>query len=214
MGYLHEFTRNKIVAMAICMLPFSLISSDEIQVESKLIFNTICAKCHEGECSRRLSYQLQDHAINQHILRHGGEPSLEVAAQLYELLRHMKEKCSYYPMYADITTDGILNKNILKKLKSPAGTAYFIPLGELIPGKYIIKIQGIDVNHISCIDIINYEFEFIDKTTRSDTDKDRTIYIGFSINEQAVIYFRITSQKPMHLQKLELLNSEKQDVKN
>lgn len=43
--------------------------------ESVVIFNTICAKCHEAECSGRLSFDEAFETSASHILRYYGEAS-------------------------------------------------------------------------------------------------------------------------------------------
>jgi hypothetical protein len=189
------------------MLSLPLVASDDMQIESKILFNTACAKCHEGECSGRLSFHLNENAIDQHILRHGGELSLARARQLSDLLSYMKEKCSFYPMSVDITQDGILEGKKLEKLKSPDSQAYFIPLGNLTPGDYIIKLHGIEADSGTCVEIIDASFEFVEK--RIVGDASRKIGVKFHIDGQSEIYLRIVARKPIRLNKLELLNYEK-----
>jgi len=188
------------------MISLPLVSSSDIQVESKVIFNTICAKCHEGECSGRLSFHLQKGAVEQHMLRHGGEVSLTRIRQLSELLRYMKEKCSFYPMSGGISQGGILDKNRLQKLKSPASNAYFLPLGFLEPGGYQLVLDGIEVDSDFCLEIINAEFDHFEK--RMLKHPSGRIGMQFHVDEQSDFYLRITSQRPLNLNQLELLSIE------
>lgn len=184
----------------------SVVASDDVQVESKLLFNTICAKCHEGECSGRLSLHLEGKAVDQHILRHAGELSSTTVRELSELLRYMKEKCSFYPMAIDISQDGILERRALDKLRSPTKQAYFIPLGGLKPDHYIIRLEGVNADSGCYMEIVDTEFEFVEKGIVSY--ESGTIGVEFHIDEQSDIHLRITSQKPISLNKLELLNCE------
>ena len=53
----------------------SFAVEDKAFTESVVIFNTICAKCHEAECSGRLSFDEAFETSSSHILRHYGRAS-------------------------------------------------------------------------------------------------------------------------------------------
>ena len=53
----------------------SFAVEDKAFTESVVIFNTICAKCHEAECSGRLSFDEAFETSSSHILRHFGRAS-------------------------------------------------------------------------------------------------------------------------------------------
>jgi len=59
--------------LALLTAPPSVGDEGRASVESTVLFNTDCARCHEGECSGRLSFHLPPEASDQHIRRHGGE---------------------------------------------------------------------------------------------------------------------------------------------
>ena len=61
-----------------------LPAADRIPLESVVIFNTSCARCHEGEYSHGLSFCLPEDAADGHIRRYGGELSRGAVRQLAE----------------------------------------------------------------------------------------------------------------------------------
>jgi len=63
-----------------------------------LRFNTVCANCHEGECSGRLSFLLGPEATFSHIRRFAGDADDILVRELQALLEHMKQECAYAPL--------------------------------------------------------------------------------------------------------------------
>jgi len=213
MRLLQRVIRNTMLMAAISMLLLPLTASGDIQIESKVIFNTNCARCHEGECSGRLTFHLQNNAVDQHIIRHGGdELSLATIRQLSEVLHYMKEKCSFYPMTVDVKLNGIYSKKRLDKLKSPAGNAYFVPLGSLEAGSYqlILEVTGVDSGY--CMEIISATFSHIEK--RIINNSKEKLIVQFNVDEQSEFYLRLRSQSPLNLNKLELLAIESKNANN
>lgn len=165
MNYLPKnFQHNILIAALIAplfVLPASVCAYDNIPFGPSAIFNTTCARCHEGECSGRMSFHLPEKAANQHIRRHGGELSPENIRQLFKLLRYMKEECSFYPTTFALMNDQTWEREMLNKFRSPSKQAYFMPLGLLEPGVYQLIFKEFNTTN-SCVEIINDEFDFID----------------------------------------------------
>jgi len=176
--------------------------AEDIQVESKIIFNTACARCHEGECSGRMSFHLPKSAADQHILHHGGELPPERIGQLFELLRYMKEECSFYPMASAYEQDGIWDSDELTQLRSPARQAYFVFLGDLEAGSYRLSVQGENDNPEYCIEVVNSEFDYYEKQQVS-AKADKAV-LQFSADKSSGYYLRVTAGEPLVLHKLEL----------
>ena len=192
----------KTLLAAIVILPSPVFTYDHINIESKVIFNTTCARCHEGECSGRMSFHLPESAADQHILRHGGELSPQIISQLFELLRYMKEQCSFYPFAQALTQQGIWNSDALAKFHTPSNKAYFIPLGQIEPGDYQLRFKGFNEKTNICVEIINGEFNFIEKESiNRETQPNK---LNFHIEQQSKHFLRITAQKPISLNQLEL----------
>ena len=79
---LKQLARNIFVFIAVIAMPFITIATENIQIQSAVEFNTECARCHEGECTGRMTFRLPPTAAYQHIRRHGGDLSEEKIHQL------------------------------------------------------------------------------------------------------------------------------------
>jgi len=90
-----------------------------VSPKSVVLFNTECARCHEGECSGRMTFHLPREAADTHIRRFGGEVSTERLGELFGLLRHMKESCAFHPLPLPLVRDGHWDGKILAGLRSP-----------------------------------------------------------------------------------------------
>jgi len=191
-----------LLAMVIASTSF-VFAADTIQTESVIVFNTACARCHEGECSGRMTFNLPKSATNQHIRRHGGELADESVRQLFEVLRYMKEECGFYPLSMDLAKDKVWGNNLLAKLRSPSNQAYFVPLGFLEPGSYRLMMTGLAPDTNYCIEIINSEFDYFDNK-RVNGDGEETSLI-FQADVRSEYFLRISAREPVSLKKIELL---------
>jgi hypothetical protein len=125
-------------------LPFLLLvlfwlppaQAADIPLATIVRFNTLCATCHEGECSGRLSFDLGIEAAENHIRRHAGDVDRNVWRDLARLLAHTKQSCAYYPMAVDIPKDRHWNPENLAELHNAKENVWFIPLGHLPAGRY------------------------------------------------------------------------------
>jgi hypothetical protein len=113
----------------------------DIPLATVVRFNTLCATCHEGECSGRLSFDLGIQATENHIRRHAGEVDRNVWRDLARLLAHTKQVCAYYPMAVDIPKDRHWNPERLAELHNARENAWFIPLGHLPAGRYRATLE-------------------------------------------------------------------------
>ena len=207
MSYLREIINYIILVAIVITLPSPALATDSIQIESAIMFNTSCAQCHEGECSGRMTFHLPKSAADQHIHRHGGELSKKSIRELFELLRYMKEECSFYPLSVALSQDRIWGSDKLSKLRSPSNKAYFVPLGYLELGLYQLLIEGLNDNANYCIEIINGEFDYlVEKTLNGESEK---LSLQFQADERSNYYLRIKSRKPISLKRIEILASEK-----
>jgi hypothetical protein len=148
--------------LALLTAPPSVGDEGRASVESTVLFNTDCARCHEGECSGRLSFHLPPEAADQHIRRHGGELPAKQVRELYELLRYMKEDCAFYPLPFALVLDGAWGTETLGRLRSASGETYFLPLGTLSPGEQRVLLQGQGPTARPCIELIGGDFEYFD----------------------------------------------------
>lgn len=103
-------------------------------------FNTVCARCHEMECSRRLSFGSADDPTHArtHVENHGGPQTPEALAGFRALLEFTKTQCDYYPPAVDPPADGIWSAERLRPLRTPDGRFWFVPLGPA--GKGLLRL--------------------------------------------------------------------------
>lgn len=104
-------------------------------------FNTVCANCHEGECSGRLSFQSGVAGAAGHLRRYLGALSEREAADLFALLKYTKEQCRQYPVEAAVPADGRWGAGELEKWRNPVEGGYFIPLGALPSGEQRVSLS-------------------------------------------------------------------------
>jgi len=150
-----------------------------------------------------MSFHLAEGATDQHIHRYGGELSPETIRQLAELLRHMKEKCSIYPLPLALVKDRIWRGDTLAKLRSPSKNGYFLPLGLLEPGSYQVKIEGLGSSNRYCTEVISNELEQLEHEVGTGNGEQMTLQ--FQTRERSEYFLRITSQKPITITLLELM---------
>jgi len=175
-----------------------------ISVGSTVLFNTDCARCHEGECSGRLSFNLPPEAADQHIRRHGGDLAQSQVRELFELLRHMKEACAFYPLPFALARDGPWEPETLRKLRSPSGQSYFIPLGPLSPGAYRVLLQGPGPTARPCVELIDGDFDYLDEIDLEPEDGGWRL--RFRTGKAGELFLRVKAPGPTGLTRVELLD--------
>jgi len=204
MSYSRKIIYHAIIFAIFITLDSFVFATENIKNESVIIFNTTCTRCHEGECSGRMTFHLPKSKADQHIRRHGGELSIETSRQLFRILRYMKEECSFYPLSVDHAKDRFWGSNMLDKLHSPSNLAYFVPLGFLKPGLYELLLDGLNEKSNYCIEIINSEFDYYD--TEKVNNENKKISLQFEADVHLEYYFRIISKKTITLKRIQLIS--------
>lgn len=178
-------------------------SADETFIESVVIFNTICAKCHEAQCSGRLSFDDAMAASSNHILRHYGEASGKqwLQKELFEILNYMKERCAYYPMNTPVPVKRVWGSDILDKLSTLLEKNYFIPVGNFTPGSYRIELE-LEKDARVTAHLITEDFDLIVEDCYES--KKQRINIPFVIESSGIHYFRIYPRKPVRITRLSI----------
>ncbi len=181
--------------------PLTLSSAEEsqnISTKTAVIFNTLCAKCHEGECSGRLSFDTGSKAADSHIKRYAGDTTVskDESKEFFTLLNHMKTKCAL------LMPDGDKwEQENLSYFALPSSKGYFIPLGLLKSGKYLIVIKTKEEIHFR-VEVISNRFDsFLDATVCPDQKEES---LGFTLDETANTFLRIQSRKPLHITAMEI----------
>jgi len=192
-----------VLMMTLLSFPTTLSATEKeenIGTKTAVIFNTLCAKCHEGECSGRLSFDTGSEAAHTHIKRYAIDDNISESdiKEFFALLNHMKKECSLLmpdkekPKPEDISRFAI-----------PSRKAYFIPLGLLKKGTYSLILSAKEKLHYR-VEVLSNHF---DHFTDVSTSPDRKEKIHFTVDEPTRTFLRIQSKKTLHIQTIKLINN-------
>ncbi len=165
-------------------------TEDRAFTESVVIFNTICAKCHEAQCSGRLSFDEAFEKSTGHILRYYGQASGKqwLQKELFDILNYMKERCAYYPMQGPVPLKRVWEAGILEKFTTLMERNYFIPVGNFTPGHYRIELE-LEKDVKVTAQLISAEFEMAVEDCFQSSN--RRINIPVFVEEPGDYYFRM-----------------------
>lgn len=171
---------------------------EEITLKSCVTFNTLCAKCHEGQCSGRLTFNTGSEAATNHIKRYSEDSNISKNSveEFFTLLNFMKKECLLYmPQIAKY------NSNNLASFATNTYKEYFVPLGLLKKGDYSLWIKTTESNSFD-VKIISKEFDsYLDISVCQSLKKRE---FGFKVDEDTDCFLRIKSKKPLYLEILEI----------
>lgn len=188
-----------IFAFFIIAAPVVAASED---VQPVVLFNTVCAACHEGECSGRLTFDTGRAGATGHIRRYADPVSDQMVSALFEALVTMKKACAYPPFDVAVPHDRRWSANALQGLGIPSGKGWFVPLGRLTAADYRLALVA-DANVRLRLQVVRDNFEFTAEDCTC-THTGETAY-PFTVDEDGAYYLRITSQEPLRLKGLSLL---------
>ncbi|HEB95991.1 MAG TPA: hypothetical protein ENI96_06120 [Sedimenticola thiotaurini] len=168
----------------------ALDAAEAATTTSIVVFNTICARCHEGECSGRLSFDNVDTIARGHIMRHypAASEAPDLQRDLVRIIDYMKEHCAYYPMREPVPRDGIWDERLLDRLVTPEKRFYFIPLGHLEAGRHRIELELERPGSVR-VELLSQDFDLIvDGCHDSSTGR---IVIPFETGTAGDYYLRL-----------------------
>ena len=173
----------------------------EVSTESVVIFNTICAKCHEAQCSGRLSFDTGYEAAVRHILRHYGraEGRVPLQKELFAVLDHMKQDCAYYPMAGTIPPARVWDAELLARYGTLQEHDYFVPLGRFEAGEYQLDFDLAAPVQIN-LELIDESFEMV--LDECLNPQDRSVTVPFTVEQPGRLYFRLYTGSPTPLEGL------------
>jgi hypothetical protein len=108
-----------------------------------------------------------------------------------------------HPIPLTLTRDRVWDSDVLDQLRSPSGTAYFLPLGRLGPGLYRLWIDGLDPGASVCAELMAADFELVDHQGIARAGGRR--FLSFRVAAPAELYLRIRAQGPLALTRVELV---------
>ena len=176
--------------------PLHLSSAPKVEsssIKTSVIFNTLCAKCHEGECSGRLSFDTGSKAASNHIKRYAGDTNISKGEteEFFNLLNYMKTECALW-----MPDNGKWKPENLSHFALPSSKGYFIPLGVLKEGKYHIEIKLKDDIHFR-VEVLSDHFDhYLDRSICPDGKKET---LQFTIDKAVNIFLRMQSRKPLYI---------------
>jgi hypothetical protein len=171
-----------------------------IPPSSVVRFNTLCATCHEGECSARLSFRLDPGATDGHIRRYTGDISPQAARELNALLEHMKLECGYYAIDLHAPKDGRWKAALLQQLHAAEERAYFIPLGRLEAGRHRFTL-GFEGEAELSVQLVSATFEIAEQPALK-TGNGRVV-VELEAARAGEHYLRLRTEQPARLLTLE-----------
>lgn len=163
-------------------------------------FNTLCATCHEGECSARLSFRLDPGATDGHIRRYTGDITRQAARELNALLEHMKLNCGYYAIDLPAPQDGRWGAELLLQLHAAQEQAYFVPLGTLAAGHHRFTLTFEADTQVS-VQLVSAKFEIAEQPAlRTQGGRAEVVLEAEKAGEY---YLRLRTEHPARLTALE-----------
>lgn len=164
-----------------------------------VLFNTTCARCHEAQCSGRLSLGQDDARSRAHVERYAGRLTDDLHQQLFTYLQHMKEFCGFAAIAPGVESRAVWSEAQLASFHSPNGDAYFVPLGELGVGKHRLQVRltGGDWS----AQIVSSSFDVMAESTSCGAGEE----FGLDFNSSGGMhYLRIMGRKTLQVHELRL----------
>lgn len=167
-----------------------------IPASSVVRFNTLCATCHEGECSSRLSFKLDPGATDSHVRRYTGDITAAAARELQALLEYMKLNCSYYAIDIPSPKDGRWRAELLQQLHAAEEKAYFVPLGTLAAGRYRFTLT-FEKDAIVSVQLVSAAFEIAEQPSVKTQGGQAVVVL--EAERSGDYYLRLRTEQPARL---------------
>lgn len=181
--------------------PRTAPAQEEAFTESVVIFNTVCAKCHEAQCSGRLSFDSRYESAVRHIVRHYGPAAGKAWLQkeLFAILDYMKRHCAYYPMDVPLPPKRVWGPEMLQRFGTLLEHDYFIPLGPMEAGAYRLELQLAEATRVT-VQLVDASFEMVVDECRTPDGTGLTL--PFRLEQAGELYFRLYTDRPVALTRL------------
>ena len=169
---------SQVIVVAVVGMTYATMGAAEVSRATAVKFNTVCTRCHEGECSGRLSFSSGVAATRSHVRRYlPSSSSLEVE-ELFAILKYTKELCAHYPLPDAVPANGVWDVEALRQWRSPDGDGYFIPLGRMRQGVYRLGLR-FDGKAEASVRITNEKFDvLLEEQLCKDQACERTLPVA------------------------------------
>lgn len=175
----------------------------EPSLRAGVVFGTTCARCHEGQCSGRLTFDARAEVAAGHVRRHAGAVTDEEIRQLFALLETMKTTCSYPPLPIATPEDGRWSVEMLDRLRAPSRRQYVVPLGALEPGRYTAVLSIAGPAHVHA-EVVTHDFEtLVEEPLEIDPGHARAS-LSFTSPSRTALRLRLYSRDEIRIDALEL----------
>lgn len=161
----------------------------EVSRATVVKFNTMCARCHEGECSGRLSFSSGVAGAQGHVRRYIPSSSPLEVEELFAILKYTKEDCAHYPLPDAIPANGVWDAEMLRQWRSPEGEGYFIPLGKIREGVYHLGLR-FDGKAEASVRITNEKFDML---LEEQQCTDQAFELTLPVAAEALYYLHLKS---------------------
>ncbi|WP_456405584.1 hypothetical protein [Thiolapillus sp.] len=178
---------------------------------SVVVFNTVCAKCHEAQCSGRLSFDEDFEVSSSHVVRHydGAAGNKQLQKELFTILNYMKANCAYYPVQQHIPPQRIWYGEKLDSQATPEEKYYFVPVGSLDQGAYRLELSLAE-NTKATLQIVSGTFDMMVEDCYES--REQRIVVPFQVEEPGEYYVRIYPRKPVRIVRLAIARQKKDAI--
>jgi hypothetical protein len=176
-------------------------AADVPSLASSVAFGTTCARCHEAECSGRLSFSGGKEEAAGHIRRHAGAISDSAVAELFALLEAMKRECAYTPVAAPPPADGRWAGPTLARLCVPSRESCLVPLGPLAPGDHRIDLEISGTPHVHAEVVTRFFEALADEPLEIAGERSTVSFQSLSPSEP---FLRLQASEPLELREIRL----------
>ncbi len=201
-----KITKHVLLLILVVTFPLHLSSAQEVEkssIKTSVIFNTLCAKCHEGECSGRLSFHTGSKAASSHIKRYAGDINISKAEteEFFSLLNYMKIECAMW-----MPENKVWKLENLSTFALPSSKGYFIPLGLLKEGKYYLEVKLKDDSHFR-LEVLSDHLEHYIDISVCPSRKEKIF--EFTLKKSVNIFLRLQSRQVLEIRNLKINKNKK-----
>jgi hypothetical protein len=155
--------------------------------QSLAVFDAACARCHEAECSGRLTFADPSRA-RDHVLRYAGAGADARVVELIELLRVTKEECRIDPAAALRCGGPPWDAAQLRRVHVGSERAWFVPLGAAAAGPQRVVLR-FDRDVGASLRISTLHFEVLHES--AGRTRERALEIPFSAPDADLLFLRL-----------------------